>query len=41
MVKTTTFNRVEHPEIVIYDSVSEEFRTVCEFTYEDYKNRLS
>jgi len=41
MVKTTTFNGVRHPAIVLADSESGEQRVVREFTYEDYRNRLS
>ncbi len=40
MVKTTTFNGVQHPSIGIWTSDGK-FRLIREFTYEDYKNRLS
>ncbi len=40
MVKTTTFNGVQHPSIGIWNNESE-FRQIKEFGYEDYKNRLS
>jgi carboxynorspermidine decarboxylase len=40
MVKTTTFNGIQHPSIGIWnDKVG--FKLVREFGYEDYKNRLS
>ncbi len=40
MVKTTTFNGVQHPSIGIWNSDGK-FRLIREFDYEDYKNRLS
>jgi carboxynorspermidine decarboxylase len=40
MVKTTTFNGVQHPSIGIWTS-DNKFRLLKEFGYEDYKNRLS
>lgn len=40
MVKTTTFNGVQHPSIGIWKE-SEGFKMIREFTYEDYKKRLS
>jgi carboxynorspermidine decarboxylase len=40
MVKTTTFNGVQHPSIGIWNDKTG-FRLVREFGYEDYKNRLS
>lgn len=40
MVKTTTFNGVQHPSIVIYTKEGE-IQVVREFTYEDFKGRLS
>ena len=40
MVKTTTFNGVQHPSIGIWNDKSG-FRLIREFGYEDYKNRLS
>lgn len=39
MVKTTMFNGVSHPAIVIYDP-EKGFRTIREFGYEDYKQRM-
>ena len=40
MVKTTTFNGVHHPSIGIWTSEGK-FRLIREFSYPDYKNRLS
>jgi carboxynorspermidine decarboxylase len=40
MVKTTTFNGVQHPSIGIWTRDGR-FRLIREFRYEDYKNRLS
>ena len=40
MVKTTTFNGVQHPSIGIWTS-NGTFRLLREFGYGDYKNRLS
>lgn len=40
MVKTTTFNGVQHPSIGIWKE-SDGFKMIRQFTYEDYKNRLS
>lgn len=39
MVKTTMFNGVTHPDIVIYDPESG-FRCLRRFSYDDYKNRM-
>jgi carboxynorspermidine decarboxylase len=39
-VKTTMFNGVRHPSIGIWSEKSG-FRLIREFTYQDYKNRLS
>ncbi|MBN2192169.1 MAG: carboxynorspermidine decarboxylase [Polyangiaceae bacterium] len=41
MVKTTMFNGVRHPSIVVYDPDTDELRTVRRFGYEDYRTRLS
>lgn len=41
MVKTTTFNGVRLPSIVVCDSRSGTFRVVRSFGYEDYRSRLS
>ena len=40
MVKTTTFNGVHHPSIGIWNDDTG-FRLIREFTYEDYRNKLS
>ena len=40
MVKTTTFNGVQHPSIGIWTRDGK-FRLIREFGYDDYKNRLS
>lgn len=40
MVKTTMFNGVNHPSIVI-QKTNNQLETIKTFTYEDYKNRLS
>jgi len=41
MVKTSTFNGIKHPAIATWDPVTNELKVVREFSYEDYKNRLS
>jgi carboxynorspermidine decarboxylase len=40
MVKTTMFNGVRHPDIVLYDEKNGA-RVVREFDYVDYESRLS
>jgi carboxynorspermidine decarboxylase len=40
MVKTTTFNGVQHPSIGIW-TLDNKFRLLKKFGYEDYKSRLS
>jgi carboxynorspermidine decarboxylase len=40
MVKTTTFNGVQHPSIGIW-TLDNKFRLIKKFGYPDYKNRLS
>jgi len=40
MVKTTTFNGVQHPSIGIWTKEGK-FKLLKKFGYEDYKNRLS
>jgi carboxynorspermidine decarboxylase len=40
MVKTTTFNGIQHPSIGIWNDKTG-FKLIREFGYEDYKNRLS
>ncbi len=39
-VKTTMFNGLQHPAIVLAHSDGS-IQTLREFTYEDYKNRMS
>jgi carboxynorspermidine decarboxylase len=41
MVKTTTFNGVRLPSIVLFEPRTDELRVVREFGYEDYRSRLS
>lgn len=41
MVKTTTFNGVNLPSISVYNPKSKKIKTIREFGYEDFKNRLS
>lgn len=41
MVKTNTFNGVPLPSIALWDSRSDELKIVREFSYEDFKGRLS
>ena len=41
MVKTTTFNGIRLPAIAIWNSNTDDLRIVREFSYDDYKNRLS
>ena len=41
MVKSTMFNGVQHPAITLYDSETNELEIVREFTYADFKTRLS
>ncbi len=41
MVKTTTFNGIQLPAIAIWNSDTDALRVVKEFTYEDFKSRLS
>jgi carboxynorspermidine decarboxylase len=38
MVKTTTFNGVNLPEIGIWDGL--EYQTIKKFGYEDFRSRL-
>jgi carboxynorspermidine decarboxylase len=40
MVKNNTFNGIRLPSIAIQDN-QKQIRIVREFTYEDYRNRLS
>lgn len=41
MVKTTTFNGIQHPHICTFESETEELKVVRSFGYEDFKQRLS
>jgi carboxynorspermidine decarboxylase len=41
MVKTTTFNGIGLPAIALWNSETDALRIVREFTYEDFKTRLS
>lgn len=41
MVKTTTFNGVPLPAIAVWNSITDELTIVREFSYEDFKYRLS
>lgn len=41
MVKTTFFNGVKHPAIATYSSDTGAWEIVREFTYQDYKSKLS
>ena len=41
MVKTTTFNGIQHPAICTYEPDTEELTVVRRFGYEDFKSRLS
>ncbi len=41
MVKTTTFNGIQHPAICTFEPVTGELNVVRSFTYEDFRGRLS
>jgi carboxynorspermidine decarboxylase len=41
MVKTTTFNGIQHPHICTFEPETGELKVVRSFRYEDFKNRLS
>ncbi|MDD2580494.1 MAG: carboxynorspermidine decarboxylase [Desulfuromonadaceae bacterium] len=41
MVKTTTFNGIQHPHICTFEPESGELKVVRSFGYEDFKQRLS
>ena len=41
MVKTTTFNGIQHPAICTYEPETGELKVVRNFKYEDFKSRLS
>ena len=41
MVKTTTFNGIQHPHICTFEPATEELKIVRSFGYQDFKSRLS
>jgi len=41
MVKTTTFNGIQHPAICTFEPETGELKVVRRFGYEDFKSRLS
>jgi carboxynorspermidine decarboxylase len=41
MVKTSTFNGIQHPHLATWDPEKREFSIVRKFGYEDYRDRLS
>lgn len=41
MVKTTTFNGIQHPHLATWDPVVRTFKIVRRFVYADYRDRLS
>ena len=41
MVKTNTFNGVPLPAIALWNSSTDNLRTIREFSYSDFKDRLS
>jgi carboxynorspermidine decarboxylase len=41
MVKTTTFNGIQHPHICTFEPDTGELKVVKSFTYQDFKSRLS
>ena len=41
MVKTTTFNGIQHPHLCLYEPDFESLRVVRSFDFGDFKNRLS
>lgn len=41
MVKTTTFNGIQHPHICTFEPETDELKVVRSFGYEDFKKRLS
>lgn len=40
MVKTTTFNGIQHPDLCIYEPETGELKLVRRFGYEDFRSRL-
>jgi len=41
MVKTTTFNGIQHPHLCTYEPETGELKRVRSFTYEDFRSKLS
>ncbi len=41
MVKTTTFNGIQHPHICTFEPTSGELKTLRSFNYQDFKSRLA
>ena len=41
MVKTTTFNGIQHPHLCTYEPQTGELKVVRSFVYEDFRSRLS
>jgi len=41
MVKTTTFNGIQHPHLCTYEPETGELKVVRSFSYEDFRSRLS
>ena len=41
MVKTTTFNGIQHPHLCTFESETGELKVVRSFGYEDFRSRLS
>jgi carboxynorspermidine decarboxylase len=41
MVKTTTFNGIQHPHLCTFEPRTGELTVVRSFTYEDFRSRLS
>ena len=41
MVKTTTFNGIQHPAICTFEPNSGELKVLRRFDYEDFKSRLA
>ncbi|MGB9081066.1 MAG: carboxynorspermidine decarboxylase, partial [Desulfuromonadaceae bacterium] len=41
MVKTTTFNGIQHPHICTFEPETEQLKVIRSFGYEDFKQRLS
>jgi carboxynorspermidine decarboxylase len=41
MVKSTTFNGIQHPAICTWEPETGELKVVRKFGYEDFRSRLS